>query len=287
MPSPPLGAHVSAAGGLERAIERGEALGCEALQVFVKNPSQWRGKALDETDAVAFRTAHRRSAIGPLVAHGTYLVNLAATDRSNLSRSRRATVDELSRCRAAGIGELVVHPGAHLGAGEEQGLARIAASLDAVLATRESEGPRILLEITAGQGTVVGYRLEHLAVLRERCAGGDRLGLCLDTCHAFAAGYAIHEERGYEELMGEIEDRFGWAALGCIHLNDSQRGFASRRDRHANIGEGEIGLATFERLLADERLAAVPMILETPLGDDGGGHARDLERLRALRSAGG
>jgi len=282
VPSPPLGAHVSVAGGLAEGIRRGVELGCEALQVFVKNASQWRGKPLAPEEVTAFRAAHAASPIGPLVAHAAYLINLAAPDPAILAKSRAGLADELQRCAAVGVPALVVHPGAHLGQGEETGITAIAASLDAVDAEIGDCPTRVLLEITAGQGTVLGYRLEQLAAIRQRAASRARLGVCLDTCHAFAAGYALDSARGWEEFLAEIERTVGFALVGCVHLNDSVGTLGSRKDRHANLGEGALGLAAFRRVLAEPRFAAVPMILETPLGDDERGHARDLAILRAL-----
>ncbi len=279
---PPLGAHCSVAGGMPNAIARATSLGCTAAQVFVKNASQWKGKELVEEEAAAFRAAHAASAVGPLVAHASYLINLCSADSGLLARSREALADELSRCARLGVGGLVLHPGAHLGAGEEVGVERVAASIDAVLAGLPGAPVRVLLENTAGQGSCLGNRLEHLEAIRARVAEPERVGVCLDTCHAFAAGYALHEKGGYEEMWAEFEERIGFAALGCMHLNDSLRPFGSRRDRHAHIGEGEIGLDAFARLLHDPRLAGVPMIIETETGDDLAGHRTDLETLRGL-----
>ncbi len=284
--TPPLGAHVSAAGGLARAIERGVALGCDALQVFVKNASQWRAKPVAGAEAEAFRAAHAASPIGPLVAHAAYLINLAAPDPEILAKSRAALADELERCARFGVPALVVHPGAHLGRGEEAGLAAVAESLDAVYAALGDCPTRTLLELTAGQGSVLGRRLADLEAIRARSGVRDRLGVCLDTCHAFAAGYPLDREPGYEEFLAEVEATVGLSAVECVHLNDSVGERGSRKDRHANLGEGRIGLGLFERLLADARLAGVPMILETPIGEDEQGHARDLAILRRLAPAG-
>jgi deoxyribonuclease IV len=199
-------------------------------------------------------------------------------------KSRAALAGELARCARLGVGGLVVHPGAHLGAGCDAGIERVARSLDRVLAKAPDAPVRILLENTAGQGSCLGDRLEHLERIRSLVARPERVGVCLDTCHAFAAGYAIHEPAGSEEFWSEALERFG-AALGGVHLNDSVRPFGSRRDRHAHIGEGEIGLDAFARILQDPRLAAVPMVLETEPGDGMAGHRRDLEVLRGLGSA--
>ena len=278
---PPLGAHVSVAGGLATAFARAEELGCTAIQIFVKNANQWRGKEITEDEAGRFRAAHAASSVGPLMAHASYLINLATADAALREKSRAALAGELARCARLGVGGLVVHPGAHLGAGCDAGIARAAASLDRVLAKAPEAPVRILLENTAGQGSCLGDRLEHLERIRSLVARPERVGVCLDTCHAFAAGYAIHEPAGSEEFWSEALERFGEALAG-VHLNDSVRPFGSRRDRHAHIGEGEIGLDAFARLLGDPRLAAVPMVVETEPGDEMAGHRRDLEVLRGL-----
>ncbi len=265
------------------AIERATALGCTAAQVFVKNANQWQGRELPEAEVEAFRAARAASRVGPLVAHASYLINLCSADPALLARSREALADELARCARLGVDGLVLHPGAHLGAGEEVGIARVAASLDAVLSSIPDVATRVLLENTAGQGSCLGYRLEHLAAIRAQVASPQCVGVCLDTCHAFAAGYAIHKRQGYEDFVTEIEDLLGLAAVGCFHVNDSVRPFGSRRDRHAHIGEGEIGRTAFARLLHDPRLRRIPMILETETGDEMEGHRRDLEVLRGLR----
>jgi deoxyribonuclease IV len=285
-PLPPLGAHVSVAGGMPTAIARATELGCTAIQVFVKNANQWQGREIGKKEAAAFRAAHAASRVGPLIAHASYLINLCSADPVLLARSRQALADEIARCARLGVGALVVHPGAHLGAGEEAGMERAAAALDAVLAMQPRARVRVLLENTAGQGSCLGYRLEHLAGILRRVARPRRVGVCLDTCHAFAAGYAIHEAAGCADFLAEVEELIGLPALGCLHLNDSVRPFASRRDRHAHIGEGEIGLDAFARLLHDPRLREVPMVVETEPGDGMAGHRRDLETLRGLARPG-
>ena len=270
------------AGGLPTAFERAADLGCDAMQIFVKNASQWRGKEMLDADISAFRDAHEDSAVGPLVAHGSYLINLAATDPVILEKSLDALTDELIRCSRLGVAGLVLHPGAHLGAGDEAGIEKVAASLDAVLGDLPDVSTRVLLENTAGQGSCLGWRLEQLAAMRARVAEPRRVGFCLDTCHTFAAGYAIHEESGFFEFLAEVEEKLGLSAVGCFHLNDSVRPFGSRRDRHAHLGEGEIGLDLFKRMLTEPRLQTIPMVLETEPGDDMAGHRRDLNVLRGL-----
>ena len=234
-----------------------------------------------EDEAAGFLRSRAESCVGRLVAHGSYLVNLAAIDPLVLARSRAALADELDRCERLGVEALVLHPGAHLGAGEEAGIALAAESIDAALGASPGR-TRLLLENTAGQGTTLGHRLEHLAAIRARVAAPERVGVCLDTCHAFAAGYAVHEPAGYEAFWAEVETVLGLAVVGCLHLNDSVKPFGSRRDRHAHIGDGEIGLGLFERLLTDPRLREVPMIVETEPGEGLEGHRRDLETLRGL-----
>ena len=282
MSEPLFGAHVSIAGGTPKAIERAVERGVDACQIFVKNASQWRGKPLSRDEIELFRRRREEAGIERIVAHGTYLVNLSATGPANRERSVATLGNELDRATALGLDGLVVHPGAHLGAGEERGIERIARSLDRVLSRRSPSATPILLECTAGQGTVLGYRLEQLARMIELCPLGERVGICIDTCHAFAAGYAIDTRDGFDELVDRIEELFGIERLGCLHLNDSRHPVGSRRDRHANIGEGEIGAETFRWLVNEPRLRGVPMILETPIGEDGLGHERDLARLRGL-----
>jgi len=279
--APRLGAHVSTAGGVARAFDRGAAIGCDALQIFVKSPNQWRGRAFSDGEPEDFRQG--RSATGglPVVAHAAYLINLAAPDPKILDRSRTALADELDRCDALGLDGLVVHPGAHLGEGVDVGVARIAASLDAVLGERDAGTP-VLLELTAGQGTVLGRTLEELAAIRDASRHADRLAFCLDTCHAFAGGYDLRTADAVETFVDRVAATIGIAGVVCVHLNDSTGELGSRRDRHANIGSGEIGAEGFRAWLADSRLAGIPSILETPLGDDELGHGRDLERLREL-----
>jgi len=279
---PRLGAHVSTAGGVATAFARGAALDCASLQIFVKSPSQWRGRALDEKEIRAFDDARVDHREWPIVAHAAYLINLAAADPAVLDKSRRALADELERCERLGLDGLVVHPGAHLGAGEEAGLDAIARSLDEVLAARADAGPRLLLELTAGQGTVLGHRLEQLRSIVDRTNARDRLAFCLDTCHALAAGYPLDQPEEIEGFVEHAQEVLGDERILCWHLNDSVGGRGSRRDRHANIGEGAIGRESFRRLLAHPALASSPAILETPLGDDEGGHARDLATLREL-----
>jgi deoxyribonuclease-4 len=271
---------------VHRAFDRARALEAESLQLFVKNPNGWRGKVLDESAACAFKEAQAASGCLPVVAHAGYLINLCARDPETLRKSKEALADELLRCTALGISALVVHPGAHLGAGEEAGLTQIARSIDEIFATHPQVTATLLLENTAGQGTVLGYRFAQLRAILERVDQPERLGVCLDTCHAFAAGYDLTTAEGYEAALDEFDATVGFEKLRGWHLNDSLQPLGTRKDRHANLGQGTMGLEAFARLLADPRMAGLPTILETPLGDDGQGHARDLAVLRELRRSG-
>lgn len=217
------------------------------------------------------------------MAHSSYLINLCSTKPETLERSKQALQDELERCHALGIPGLVLHPGAHTGAGEKAGLETVARSLDEVFAELPHVETKLLLENTAGQGTVLGATFSQLEQIMALVDAPERLAVCFDSCHAFAAGYPLHQADGYEKTVAEFEREIGLARLALVHLNDSQHPYAQHKDRHANIGAGELGLAFFERFLSDARFAEVPMILETPLGDDGKGHARDLEHLKSLR----
>jgi deoxyribonuclease-4 len=285
---PLLGAHVSTAGGVSLAFERGEAIGCDALQVFVKNANAWRAKPIADAEVAAFHAARAATpgpgaaAPLPVVAHASYLINLCSPKPDVHEKSQVALRDELERCSALGVPGLVMHPGAHLGEGEDAGLDGIARALDAVHAAGPDLTARVLLENTAGQGTVLGSRLEQLARIRGALDAPDRVGVCLDTCHAFAAGYDLRSEAGYAAFMDEVEATIGLGAVAAVHLNDSVFDVGSRKDRHATIGEGFLGAEAFARWLADPRWGDVPMVLETPLGDDGLGHQRDLVALRAL-----
>ena len=279
-PHPLLGAHVSVAGGVSKAFSNAAVLGCDALQVFVKNASRWQAKPLETAQSTRFKAARAAQGRPPVVAHASYLINLAATNPETLRKSRAALGDELERCRSLGIEGLVLHPGAHLGRGEAAGLEAIVTSLDEVLKAHPEVETKVLLENTAGQGTVLGSRFEGLAWLLAHIDMPERLGVCLDTCHAFAAGYDLREH--YKEVMDAFGEQVGWDALGCVHLNDSQHALGSHKDRHANLGAGFIGLETFVKLARDPRLQAVPLVLETPLGEDGLGHKRDLDTLRDL-----
>lgn len=271
---------MSIAGGLHRAFAQAEAVDCSALQVFSKNPSQWQGKPLTAQDLACWHGAREASPIGPVLAHASYLINLASPDQQQWQRSLDAVLDELERCAALQIPQLILHPGAHLGSGEMAGLTRIVAALGRIADLGPPE-VTLLLENTAGQGTCLGARFEQLATLLDGVPNG-RLGICLDTCHAFAAGYDLSSAEGYEAVMAEFGRLIGLAPLRAFHLNDSKKGLGSACDRHEHIGQGAIGQTGFAALLQDERLRKIPKILETPKGDDDRFDRNNLALLRQL-----
>jgi deoxyribonuclease IV len=276
-----LGAHVSVAGGTHKAFERGRDIGCDALQIFVKNANRWSGRPLAEDEIEAFRKAHEESGL-PVVAHASYLINLASPDPEIRDKSLAALIDELDRCDRLGVPGLVLHPGAHMREGVEAGVERVARSLDQVHEARPALEVRVLLENTAGQGSTLGSDFDELGRVLERVDDPGRLGICFDSCHAFVAGYDLRDEAGYDATLEALDRAAGLARLAAIHLNDALQPLGSRKDRHANILKGEIGAGFFARITHDDRFAELPMVLETPLGDDGLGHERDLETLRKL-----
>jgi deoxyribonuclease IV len=231
-----LGAHMSVAGGLARAYERGASIGCEAMQVFTKSERQWQAKPLLPDEVAAFRAAATQTGIGPVLAHDSYLINLASPDDALRAKSKAAFAHELERCEMLGIPHLVTHPGAHVGSGEAEGLRREAEVLNELFAEGVGGATRVLLETTAGQGTTLGARFEHLALLLELVPYPERLGICVDTCHIFAAGYDIRDAQSYAATFDEFEQRIGLRHIYAFHLNDSQKGLGSRVDRHAAIG---------------------------------------------------
>ena len=275
-----LGAHMSISGGVEKAVVRGQEVGCEAMQIFTKNSNQWKAKPLTSTEVTAFRDACQAAGIGPVIAHSAYLINLAAPDEALYEKSIQAFLDELQRCELLGIPYLVVHPGAHMGTGEEQGLKRITAAIDRIHRETPKMQAAIALEITAGQGTVLASKFEHFATLLEQVDEPERLGFCLDTCHLLAAGYDFRTPEDYVQMMEAWDDLVGIERIRVIHLNDSKKDLGSRVDRHEHIGQGCIGTKGFELLLNDSRLAELPMVLETPKDDDA--DVRNLATLRRL-----
>ncbi len=278
---PFLGAHESVSGGLHLAFQRIEQVGGESLQIFTRNQRQWRHKPLTDEEIEDFRQARERHPEMIVASHGSYLVNLAAGDRELRRKSIDAFVEELQRCRQLELPYVVLHPGSHGGDGVETGLARFVDALDEALAATAGSSTMVLVETTAGQGTGLGGTFEELAAIREQSAYGGRIGICFDTCHAFAAGYDFRDEGSYRSTMDEFDRLVGLQHLRLFHLNDSKKPLGSRVDRHEHIGAGHIGREGFRQLLNDPRFAAHAMLLETPKSED---LREDIDNLATLRS---
>src|SRR3989454_4005444 len=278
-----IGAHMSIAGGLHLALERGREVGCGAVQIFLKNQRQWAAKALGAEDIQMFRAARRRTGIRHCFAHSSYLLNLASPDPSAWAQAVSAFTDELERAEALELSCVVIHPGSHMGAGLDVGLRRVTAALDETLGRTAGYRVKVALENTAGGGNTVGRTFGELAALIERAARPERLGVCVDTCHLFAAGYDLRTEAGYRRAMAECEATIGRRRVVAFHLNDAKAPLGSGLDRHENIGRGLLGLAPFRLLLNDRRFAAVPKGLETPKEPAPASDLRNLAVLRRLR----
>ncbi|GAH43197.1 unnamed protein product, partial [marine sediment metagenome] len=261
-----IGAHMSISGGLHKALLRGEKMGCTTIQLFLRPNLAWKAREFTPQDARKFAITQQQTGIAPVVAHNCYLVNLASSDSATLARSLEATVGELERAEVLGIPYLVMHPGAHLGTGERRGLRKIARGIDRALRHSGTRNVRVLLETTAGQGTVLGRRFDHLAEIISISAFAEKLGVCYDTCHTFAAGYDIRTASAYAATMRQFDRVIGLDRLLCFHFNDALFDLGSRRDRHAHIGKGKLGEAPFAFILKDKRFEQIPKILETPKG---------------------
>jgi deoxyribonuclease-4 len=276
-----LGAHVSVAGGVGNGPAEGLKLGCTVIQIFTKNQRQWAGKPLESLEIDRYFTELKKTEIRSATSHASYLINLAAPDTEILKKSRAAMADELLRAHALKLDGVVVHPGAHLGQKEAWGVRKVAESVNDILSRTPEGRSRLLLEATAGQGSTLAYKFEHLRYILAAVKAPERCGVCLDTCHLFAAGYDLRTRKAYEKTVSEIDRVLGLGTIRCIHLNDSKFDFGTKRDRHAHIGKGFIGKEAFRLILNDPRFAQVPKILETP-EDEVGGYAWDLKVLRKL-----
>lgn len=274
------------AGGLHKSLLAGKEIGCTAVQLFTGSPRQWSHPPLKEEDVAAFHAAREATDIAFLVAHDSYLINLAAPAPDVLERSRHAFRGELDRAHRLGIPWIVTHMGAHLDQGEEAATLRLIESLRQLLEETDAEGYKvgIALETTAGQGTGLGWRFEQIGEVLRGVGEHPRLGVCLDTCHIFVAGYELRAEEAYEQTWQEFEAHIGRDKLQVLHVNDAKKPLGSRVDRHAHIGEGEIGMEAFARLVTDPRLSHVPIILETP--DSETMHKVNLARIRRLAAGG-
>ena len=277
-----LGAHMSIAGGVHRAVERGMSIGCTTMQIFVKNNNRWQSSALTETEITTYKELLSKSTIAPVVVHDTYLINLCATNPDILRKSRAAFKEELDRCELLGAEFYNFHPGAHMGAGEGEGIKRIAESLNVIHERTRGYRVKSVLETTAGQGSSLGFRFEQMRGIIDQVEEKDRMAVCVDTCHIFAAGYELTTEEGYHRTFGEFDAILGLDRLVAFHVNDAKRERGSRIDRHEHIGKGRIGLRGFRFLMNDERFARVPKILETEKGPDMKEDVQNMRRLKAL-----
>jgi deoxyribonuclease IV len=285
MPRMKFCAHVSVSGGLYKAFERGEAVGCEAMQIFSKSERQWNAKPLLDDDIQRFKDEQTRTGIGPLIVHDSYLINLASPKDELWEKSTVAFAHELERCDLLGIPYLVTHPGAHTGSGCDAGMAREADAINRLLDDGVGGDTMILLETTAGQGTCLGGRFEELAWLLDNVRHAERIGICVDTCHIFAAGYDFRTPDGYTAVFDRLISLVGSERIKAFHLNDSKGALGSHLDRHEAIGEGQIGVEGFRLLINDSRFAGLPMVLETPKDENGDADRRNLALLRSLQQS--
>lgn len=278
---PLLGAHMSIAGGVENALFQGKEIGCETVQLFTKSARQWVSKPLRAEEIALFHAAMRTTGFPIVVAHGSYLYNPAAPAAALRKKSVDGLIDDMTRCEALGIAYLIIHPGAHLGAGEGAGIKTVAQSIDAVHSACPGYTTKLTLEITAGQGSNLGYRFCHLRQIIDATAAPERVRVCFDTEHAFAAGYDVRTAEGYARTFAEFDEEIGIDLLVAFHLNDAKKDLGCRVDRHEHIGKGCIGLDAFRLLLNDPRFWGLPMCLETPKSKD---CHEDRENLATLRS---
>jgi deoxyribonuclease-4 len=278
---PLLGAHMSIAGGVDKSLLLGKTVDCHAIQIFTKSSRQWAAKPYTREEIELFDFNRQATGITTVIAHDSYLLNLGSPDVTLRERSIAAFIDELERCEILRVSNLVTHPGSHLGAGEDEGIKTIARSLDEVHQACPGYKTKVTLEITAGQGSNLGYRFDQIRKMIDATRESDRLRVCFDTEHAFAAGYDIRTKEGYERTFAEFDETIGLEMLAAFHLNDSKKEFNSRVDRHEHIGKGHIGVEAFRFLLNDKRFWGLPMCLETPKGPD---LKEDKENLAVLRS---
>jgi deoxyribonuclease IV len=279
---PLLGAHMSIAGGVGNAFIEGKKVDCDAIQIFTKSSRQWASKPYTKEEIELFHVNRKETGIGAVVAHDSYLLNIGSPDGALRARSVAVFIDELERCEVLGVTNLIAHPGSHVGAGELDGIKTIAKSLDEVHKACPGYGVKVTLEITAGQGSNLGYRFEQIGNMIDATKESDQLRVCFDTEHAFAAGYDIRTRDGYERTFSEFDGVIGIERLAAFHLNDSKKEFNSRIDRHEHIGKGFIGVEAFRMLMNDTRFWGLPMCLETPKGPDLKEDRENLELLRSL-----
>jgi deoxyribonuclease IV len=279
---PRFGAHFSIAGGVEHAAERAREIRAECLQLFVKSPSQWRFAPLSDESVARFKAEAKAGDLKPLVGHASYLLNLASPDETLYKRSRESLLEEWDRCSRLGCDYLVIHPGAHMGSGEAAGLARIVLALDGLHAERPENPVRILLETTAGGGSELCGRFEHLRFILQSVKAPARLGVCIDTCHLFAAGFDLRTAATVNDTLTFLDETVGLTHVRVVHTNDAKGELGSHLDRHDHIGRGRLGLEAFRLLVNHPALSALPFILETPK-EDAKGEEMDPVNLRVLR----
>ncbi len=277
-----LGAHMSIAGGLDQSLLRGQKVGCDVIQIFSKSSNQWRAKPLADSEIACFKKTRDETGVDPVMIHSAYLINLCTPKEEEWKKSVDAFYIEMERAEALEIPYLVLHPGAHVGSGEEAGIARAAKALNAVHQQAAGFKLKVLIELTAGQGSCIGHRFEHVAHILEQVEEADRVGVCLDTCHIFAAGYDIRTKEGYDETMALFDKWIGLNRLRAFHLNDCKKELGCRVDRHEHIGQGKMGRMPFSYFMNDDRFAGLPMILETPKGDEMEEDKMNLATLRSL-----
>lgn len=275
-----LGGHISISGGVSQAPARAKAVTCDCMQIFSKNQMQWKAKPLQLEEAESFRISMRENGISEAVIHDSYLINLGSPDKALLKQSREAFLDEMVRAKHLGVRNLIFHPGAHMGSGEQAGLKRIAESMNWARREFGSSDVTLVLEITAGQGSVLGYSFEQLARIIDLVEDQKGVGVCFDTAHAYAAGYDVKTRAGYEKTFDQFDEVIGLDMLKAMHLNDSKVKLGSRIDRHEQIGKGLIGLEGFRNFVNDKRFERIPMVLETPEGEKG--YKKELKTLRSL-----
>jgi deoxyribonuclease-4 len=278
---PLLGAQMSIAGGVDKSLLEGRKVDCEAIQIFTRSSRQWAARPFAKDEVELFQRNRKETGIGTVVAHDSYLLNLGSPDGPLRKKSIAAFIDEVERCELLGIHLLIAHPGAHMGAGELTGIKTIARSLDEVHKACRGFKAKVALEITAGQGSCLGYRFEQIRDIMDATKESERLRVCFDTEHAFAAGYDFRTKDGYVPMFEKFDELVGIERLAAFHLNDSKKELGSRVDRHDHIGHGRLGVEAFRLLLNDRRFWGIPMCLETPKGQD---LKEDRENLTLLRS---
>lgn len=281
-----IGSHVSISGGVQNAPVRGHEVGCACIQIFTKSNMQWAAKPISDEEVKAFHAKCEELGIGPVVAHDSYLINLCAPDEALAKKSFDSFLTELQRCDQLGLPSLIMHPGSHTGSGEEAGLNGIIRAVNGLIEKTPKSSVKVLFETTAGQGSNLGYTFGQIARLIEGVKRKERVGVCVDTCHIFAAGYDIRTQAGYKQVMAEFDKVVGINKIHAFHFNDTKGELGSKRDRHEHIGLGKLGKDAFKFILRDERFSDVPKVLETPKGKRGTVEW-DVVNLTLLRELGG